>query len=185
MGKIKQIAVVTNQRHLIAAEEGWIKKSEIKTLEINFLVDTGASMICLPISMINQLQLKKNGERNAQTANGIVIRGVYGPVNINIMDRNAIMEVMELPDDTPPLLGYLPLETLDLYPNPKFSSWIRSSLFYRQRDLACFLRRSAVAHDPETCPQPLSAFSQLLRTVLYRQGVKHRERRTADCRLAP
>ena len=26
---------------------------------------------------------------------------------------------MEVPTGTPPLLGYLPLEALDLYPNPK------------------------------------------------------------------
>jgi hypothetical protein len=34
------------------------------------------------------------------------------------MDREADLNVMELPSGTPPLLGYLPLEALDLYPNP-------------------------------------------------------------------
>jgi hypothetical protein len=34
------------------------------------------------------------------------------------MDREGILEVMEAPDGVPPLLGYLALESLDLYPNP-------------------------------------------------------------------
>ena len=35
------------------------------------------------------------------------------------MDREANLDVTKLPSGTPPLLGCLPLEALDLYPNPK------------------------------------------------------------------
>ena len=44
---------------------------------------------------------------------------MYEPVRIRIRDREADLNVMEVPTGTPPLLGYLPLEALDLYPNPK------------------------------------------------------------------
>jgi hypothetical protein len=40
-------------------------------------------------------------------------------VRIRIRDREADLNVMEVSAGTPPLLGYLPLEALDLYLNPK------------------------------------------------------------------
>ncbi len=55
-----------------------------------------------------------------RTANGIVKRGVYSPVSITIFDRDANLNVVELPDDgTPPLLGYLALEAMDLLVDSK------------------------------------------------------------------
>jgi predicted aspartyl protease len=119
MGKIMQEATIRNAAQVLAAENGWFDKNLITKSEIDFLVDTGAAMVCLPMRVINKLELKRSGERKAQTANGEVTRGIYSPISLKIFDREAIMEVMEVPDDTPPLLGYLALETLDLYPNPK------------------------------------------------------------------
>lgn len=119
MGKIMQSATIRNAAQVLAAENGWFDKNLITKSEIEFLVDTGAAMVCLPLRVIDKLELKRSGERKAQTANGEVTRGIYSPISLKIFDREAIMEVMEVPDDTPPLLGYLALETLDLYPNPK------------------------------------------------------------------
>ena len=64
--------------------------------------------VCAPLSICDVI-----------TGNGIVKRAVYEPVRIRIRDREADLNVMEVPTGTPPLLGYLPLEALDLYPNPK------------------------------------------------------------------
>jgi predicted aspartyl protease len=119
MGKIMQKATIRNAAQVLAAENGWFDKKDIAESGIDFLVDTGAAMVCLPHRVIEALALKRSGERKAQTANGEVTRGIYSPISLRIFDREAIMEVMEVPDDTPPLLGYLALETLDLYPNPK------------------------------------------------------------------
>jgi len=83
------------------------------------LVDTGAAMLCLPPNEIKALGLRKLHERDVVTANGLVKRGVYEPVLLQIFDREADLNVMEVPNGTPPLLGYVPLEVLDLYPNAK------------------------------------------------------------------
>jgi len=72
----------------------------------------------LPPDFIEALELYVLHTRKVLTANGEVSRRVYSPVRITINDREATLDVMELPPDTPPLLGYLPLESLDLYPNP-------------------------------------------------------------------
>ena len=119
MGKIQQKAKLSNAGDIYRAESGDITDTQVRAIEVEFLVDTGAAMVCLPVNLVEQLGLRKMHERQVMTANGTVLRRVYSAVLITVMDREANMDVMELPPGTPPLLGYLPLEALDLYPNPK------------------------------------------------------------------
>ncbi len=118
MGKIIQKAIIENTGDLMAYNEGYVTKDKIRKMEIDFLVDTGAAMICLPPSIINSLGLRPDHKRMVNTANGKVERTVYSPVKIHIFDRMSNIDVMDIPEETPPLLGYLALESLDLYPNP-------------------------------------------------------------------
>ena len=118
MGRILQKAKLQNSGDVMAVQEGYITADKIRSLEVEFLVDTGAAMLCLPIDIIESLGLKPQHTRQVVTANGRVSRRVFSPVRITILDRENDLNVMELPLDTPPLLGYLVLESLDLYPNP-------------------------------------------------------------------
>jgi predicted aspartyl protease len=120
MGKIVQMGRVRNAGEVFAADSGLLAPELVRALNVEFLVDTGAAMLCLPLAMITELRLVKRKDVEVQTANGVVKRGVYSSVDLAVLDRDTEIAVMELPDDdTPPLLGYLPLEALDLYPNPK------------------------------------------------------------------
>jgi predicted aspartyl protease len=119
IGKILQKAQVTNAADLLAVEFGYAQLTQVRGTEVEFLVDTGAAMLCLPIDTIEGLGLKPQQERQVMTANGIAQRRVFSPVRLKVWDREANLDVMELPNGTPPLMGYLALETLDLYPNPK------------------------------------------------------------------
>ena len=119
MGKIVQTANIKNAGDLIKWRDGTLATGEIRHVATTFLVDTGAAMLCLTPDLIEQLGIREIGKRRAVTANGVVERGIFEPVQVEVFDRTAILEVMELPAGVPPLLGYLPLEALDLYPNPK------------------------------------------------------------------
>lgn len=94
-------------------------EADIRQIQLEFLVDTGAAMICLPTIIIHKLGLVEQGSRKARTANGIVERKIFSPVSVVIQERETTLQVMELDDDTPPLLGYLALESLDLVVNTK------------------------------------------------------------------
>jgi len=118
MGKIMQKAIIENAYDIGAVKEGYISEDKIRRMEVEFLVDTGAAMVCLPISSILAMGLKPLHSRNVITATGRVERTIYSPVSLKIFDREANLDVMEVPDGAPPLLGYLALESLDLYPNP-------------------------------------------------------------------
>ena len=118
MGKIMQKAIIENAYDIGAFKEGYISEDKIRRMEVEFLVDTGAAMVYLPISSIQAMGLKPLHSRNVITATGRVERTIYSPVMLKIFDREANLDVMEVPDGVPPLLGYLALENLDLYPNP-------------------------------------------------------------------
>jgi len=119
MGKIIQRAKLTNSGDAAAVRRGLLAPDQVRSIDVDFLVDTGAAMLCVTSDIIKILGLEKLHEREVITANGRVTRFVYEPVRLQIGDREGDLNVMELPEGTPALLGYLPLETLDLYPNPK------------------------------------------------------------------
>ncbi|MBC8203967.1 aspartyl protease family protein [bacterium] len=118
MGHVKAKINIINTYDQICAEKGLITSDKIRQIEIEGLVDTGATNICLPISVIEQLGLRKAGEKEIRTANGKVIRRLFQDAWITILNRFCTQLVVELPDDCPPLIGVTILEELDLVPNP-------------------------------------------------------------------
>jgi predicted aspartyl protease len=119
MGKIIQKARLENSADLAAMRDGKLRAEKVRAADVELLVDTGAAMLCLTPKIIAALGLHKTHERDVITGNGLVNRAVFEPVRIQVLDRETNMDVMEVPTGTPLLLGYLPLEALDLYPNPK------------------------------------------------------------------
>jgi predicted aspartyl protease len=119
MGRIIQKARLLNSVDASQALAGKLSSSKIRRVDVDLLVDTGAAMLCLTPEVMRKLGLHKLHERDVITGNGLVKRAVYEPVRIQIFGREADLNVMEVPTGTPLLLGYLPLEALDLYPNPK------------------------------------------------------------------
>lgn len=95
------------------------RQEDIRSIEVEALVDTGATVLCLPCKMIEELGLKEIGRRRVKTATGKNEIGVYGPVQITIQGRDCRVDVFELSDDVQPLIGYVPLELLDLQVDPK------------------------------------------------------------------
>ncbi len=99
-----------------AAGNGHIK---VRKLKVRALVDTGSALLCLSAAAIRKLGLHRNRSTTVRTANGVVERGIYQAVQVTILGRQCLAEVMEIPDDVPPLLGFIPIESLDLVVNPK------------------------------------------------------------------
>lgn len=118
-GKIFQLARLPNSADVTLAGGGRPLKGKVRQIEVELLVDAGAAMLCLTPKVIEKFGLPTTHERDVITGNDLVKRRVFEPVRIQIQDREADMNVMEVPTGTPLLLGYLPLEALDLYLNPK------------------------------------------------------------------
>ncbi len=119
MGRVTAEATVENLGDVLLAERGEISLQDVRRLEINnALVDTGATNLCLPRSLIQKLGLTLHRHRRTRTANGPCEVGIYGAVRLTIQERDCIVEVTELPDDCPPLIGQIPLEAMDWVVDP-------------------------------------------------------------------
>jgi predicted aspartyl protease len=113
MGKIHTKLVVINNIDEILSEENVIGKDKIRSCSIeDVFIDTGATTLALPSRYIAQLGLKLMKTVAVSTATGISERKIYQNVKVKLMERETICECIELPDDTQPLLGIIPLEAM-------------------------------------------------------------------------
>ena len=79
------------------------------------LVDTGANMLCLPASVIENLGLEFDRDVVVNTARGIADARVFSGARLEVDGgRAGNVEVLETPGGTMPLLGVLPLQELGL-----------------------------------------------------------------------
>ena len=106
---------LANQSDLVAVRLGVMKPEEVRRLAIeDALVDTGATGLCLPAPLIEQLGLTPLRTVQAETANGIVERVIYSEVEYTVLERSDSIRVTDLPENMPVLVGHMILEALDL-----------------------------------------------------------------------
>ena len=107
---------LTNLNDLRFAEAGFIPAEDVRKITVaDALVDTGATGLCLPTSLIERLGLTPVGKRTARTAAGIVERTVYSEVEYTLLQRSSTIRVTDLPEGSPILVGHIIMETLDLW----------------------------------------------------------------------
>jgi predicted aspartyl protease len=112
MGKVTVPARIESLKDIYLAQSGALPPEQIRAVEVaDALVDTGATLLSLPRTLVQQLGL--NRTRTARTAAGIVQFGIYDAVRLTVQERDCVVEVAEIPDDCPVLIGQLPLEGLD------------------------------------------------------------------------
>ena len=119
MGRIIEKVIVKNFVDISKVAEGTLKESDIRTVEVEAIVDTGAAYLSLPPRVIADLGLLYTRTRHIITANGRVRRRIFATASITIQGREIEMEVMENDLTTPALIGYLVMETMDLVPDPR------------------------------------------------------------------
>ena len=91
-----------------------------KSLRCDALVDTGATLLSLPTRLIQQLGLAQAGVKRATTSSGVVGEAaLYEAVRVTIQGRDCTVDVLEVPDNVPALVGQIPLELLDLVIDPR------------------------------------------------------------------
>lgn len=114
MGRVLTEAKFENLRDLWDADRGIIPNDSVRRIELtDALVDTGATLLSLPTRMIRELGLEKSGSKRATSSSGGGTADIYSAVRLTIQGRSCTMDVMEVPDDVPALVGQIPLEHLD------------------------------------------------------------------------
>jgi clan AA aspartic protease len=113
MGEIRTKVLLTNAVDEALAAQGKLASDDVRRVEVDAVVDTGAVSAVLPVHVVQQLGLLSRGQRVAQLADGHnEVVGVTGPVVFEIMTRNTIDDALVLGDEV--LIGQTVLEKLDL-----------------------------------------------------------------------
>src|SRR5436309_15148311 len=114
MGRVTVKVRIQNLRDLYDADRGALKADEVRSIEVDdALVDTGAYMLFIPKRLVKKLGLKKFRSRPIRTAAGHSTAGVYEAVRLTIQGRECTIDVADVPNDCPVLIGQIPLEMLD------------------------------------------------------------------------
>lgn len=115
MGRVTTEATIENLKDLWEVERSLIAPDEARKVTVaDALVDTGATLLSLPTRLIRQLGLAKTSSKRVTSSIGLGEADVYEAVRLTIQGRSCTMDVMEVPDTVPALIGQLPLEHLDL-----------------------------------------------------------------------
>ena len=116
MGEVRELVKLTNYDELVLAKRGFLRSEEIHSLTIDALVDTGAVLSVLPLSVAKQLDLNysqlveyANGEREKVPITDVV--EIYSQST----NRMALMECAVLGNEV--ILGQIFLERTDLIVN--------------------------------------------------------------------
>ncbi len=119
MGKVTVEATIENLDDLFRADRGELSQDQVRGVTVtDALVDTGATMLSMPRRLIDQIGLTRYKTRQAKTAVGLFEFGVYRAARLTVQGRDCIIDVTEVADDCPVLIGQIPLEGLDFLVDP-------------------------------------------------------------------
>jgi len=90
-----------------------------KSVEVEAVIDTGATMVVLPKNLVQELGLEKIEDVRVKYADGRVERKeVYGVVKLELKGRVGNFDVLAENEEAQPLIGQIVLERLDLIIEP-------------------------------------------------------------------
>jgi clan AA aspartic protease len=119
MGMVFAEITLKNATDVAYAEDGHIKKQNVRETTVNALVDTGTGTLVISEEICQQLGLKIRGLRSATLANNTKeICKVTQPVEIHWKNRDTTCLALVASSSGDVLLGAIPLEDMDLIVNP-------------------------------------------------------------------
>ena len=120
MGKVLVRVKIENLHDVENRELGLLAPDQVRTVEVNdALVDTGATMLLMPRRLIVQLGLRNFRTRSARGIGGTIAMPLYSVARLTIQDRECALDVGEIPDEFPVIIGQIPLEMLDFVVDPR------------------------------------------------------------------
>src|SRR5438128_1032967 len=89
-GKVWQKAVFRNAGDRILAESGHLPADQVRTMEVDGVVDTGAAMMVIPPDMAARLGLPKVGEQTVRYADlRTATRDLVGQLEVEFQGRRS------------------------------------------------------------------------------------------------
>lgn len=114
MGWVVVQATIENLEDLWAVRRGALSADKVRrVVVVDALVDTGATLLSLPTRIIQELGLQPVSRKRVTSSAGVGEATLFDTVRLTVQDRSCGMDVIEVPDSVPVLIGQMPLEHLD------------------------------------------------------------------------
>jgi clan AA aspartic protease len=120
MGRVMTQLKITNNTDADLASRGLIPAEDVRSVVIEALADTGATMLALPEEIVERVGAPIGGHRKVRDARAIVVELAWvSGLRIEILGREMTTDAFVLPRGATALIGQIPLEALDLVVDPK------------------------------------------------------------------
>lgn len=114
VGRVLKEARIENLEDLWAVKQALRTPDQARSVIVqDALVDTSATLLSLPTSLIQRLGLSKVSTKQVRSSLGVSESALYDAVRLTIGGRTCTMDVVEVPGEIPVLIGQLPLKHLD------------------------------------------------------------------------
>jgi clan AA aspartic protease len=120
MGKVMTKLIIENIVDRHNAEAGLILQTQVRRIEVEALVDTGATTLVLPADVVATLGLPLRDRKTVRLADGSLsdVARVTG-MHIEILGRDMTGDALVVQAGATPLIGQVQLEMLDLVVDPR------------------------------------------------------------------
>ena len=119
MGKIIATVKLTNADDRAVFNRGFLSSDAVRTYEMEMLADTGSVLLALPQDVVEYLGLRERTRMTFVLADERrKTMPIAGPIYVEILGREMVTDCVVLDPASPPLLGLIVLERLDLIPDP-------------------------------------------------------------------
>src|SRR5437868_8379314 len=109
---------LANHEDVVQARKGFLPPEQVRRARISGVVDTGATRLVLPASVVTALGLPKAGQVTVRLADGRrETKTVVGDVQLEIQGRSSVFTAVVEPGRTDALIGAIVLEELDFVPD--------------------------------------------------------------------
>ncbi len=115
MGKVIAAISVANFGDETLVARGSLRADQVRRVDLHgVLVDTGATLLCLPREIIDRLQPDIMREVRVDTAVGETTARVFRGISLTVEGRTATVDCLELPGGRHPLPSVFALEALGI-----------------------------------------------------------------------
>jgi predicted aspartyl protease len=109
---------VANHKDVMLAEEGFLPREQVRRARISGVVDTGATRLVLPASVVTALGLPEAGQVTVRFADGRrESKTTVRDVELEIQGRSSVFTAVVEPGRTDAVIGVIVLEELDFVPD--------------------------------------------------------------------
>ena len=112
--EVREKVKLTNNDDLVSLRKGLIGKREVRTVVVDALIDSGASVLLMPQEIVQQLGLDIKEKVWVTLADNKRKKfPKTGTVELELQGRRDSFSCLVLPKGSTPLVGQIVLETLD------------------------------------------------------------------------